>query len=105
MYCSTNGSLVTSGTGCHFSENSHILNVFFKCSEFVVLVQVPVVVEDVALPSAVVAEAEVIRPLRLVVFRLWKKLNRRKCPLDSEIRGFLYNIFVRNSPCYFVKTG
>ena len=57
---------------------------FLRCSEFVVLVQVPVVVEDVALPSAVVAEAEVIRPLRLVVVRLWKRLNRQKCPLDSE---------------------
>ena len=67
---------------------------FFRCSEFVVLVQVPVVVEDVALSSAVVAEGEVIGPLRLVVFRLWKKTKlSEKSTKYSEIRGFLFNIF------------
>ena len=68
---------------------------FFRCSEFVVLVQVPVVVEDVALPSAVVAEGEVVRPLRLVIFRLWKKLNRQKYPLSIVKLGGSYLILSR----------
>ena len=55
----TDWLLVKIGTWCHTVRIEHIL-------EFV-LVQVPVVVEHEALPPALGAELQVVRPLQLVV--------------------------------------